>query len=115
MLARTAQTVSGRRCVPHLGLHGMELVSMRRFACRMPVQLDRLSAEGWAMHRRTLGLASSIAHASACFRLLLLITYNLFPDFQDLRSWRRRGRVLLFGVIQNKESRDIQKQLQRQK
>ena len=42
------------------------------------------------------------------------MVYNLFPDFQDVNSWRRRGRILLFGVFKNKDSKDIKNQLQKQ-
>ena len=39
--------------------------------------------------------------------------YHLFPDFQDVDSWQRRGRLLLFGCFKSKDSRDIQKQLEK--
>ncbi len=42
------------------------------------------------------------------------MVYNLFPDFQDVNSWRRRGRILLFGIFKNKDSKDIKNQLQQQ-
>jgi len=42
------------------------------------------------------------------------MVYNLFPDFQDVNSWRRRGRILLFGVFKNKDSKDIKNQLEKQ-
>jgi len=44
----------------------------------------------------------------------VFMVYNLFPDFQDVNSWRRRGRILLFGVFKNKDSKDIKNQLQKQ-
>ena len=47
-------------------------------------------------------------------RVRVFMVYNLFPDFQDVNSWRRRGRILLFGIFKNKDSKDIKNQLQKQ-
>ena len=52
--------------------------------------------------------------ATGLRRVRVFMVYNLFPDFQDVNSWRRRGRILLFGIFKNKDSKDIKNQLQQQ-
>ena len=40
--------------------------------------------------------------------------YTLFPDYQDIQSWRRRARILVFGCIKDRQTKDIQEQLKQQ-
>ncbi len=47
-------------------------------------------------------------------RVRVWAVYTLFPDYQDIKSWRRRMRILVFGCIKDKDSRDIQQQLKQQ-
>ena len=42
------------------------------------------------------------------------LVYTLFPDYQDIKSWKRRVRILFFGCIKDKGSKDIQQQLRQQ-
>jgi hypothetical protein len=40
--------------------------------------------------------------------------YTLFPDYQDIQSWRKRARILVFGCIKDRQTKDIQQQLKQQ-
>ena len=42
------------------------------------------------------------------------MVYTLFPDYQDIQSWRKRARILVFGCIKDRQTKDIQQQLKQQ-
>lgn len=47
-------------------------------------------------------------------RVRVWAVYTLFPDYQDIQSWRRRARILVFGCIKDRQTKDIQEQLKQQ-
>lgn len=44
----------------------------------------------------------------------LILLLSLLQILQDIRSWRRRARILVFGCIKDRETKDIQEQLKQQ-
>lgn len=47
-------------------------------------------------------------------RVRVWAIYTLFPDYQDIGSWRRRAHILVFGCIKDRETKDIQERLKQQ-
>ena len=42
------------------------------------------------------------------------MVYVLFPDYQDVSSWRRPARIMVFGCVKDKSGKDIQEQIKKQ-